>query len=229
MKVKNITQNEKLYYDSEKNLELHHLIEKKQYKILKVLKEDHRSQVFLIEVYGEKYVLKIPLEKNSRGWQRFLSIFRKGESYREFKNCRKILNLNFNGPTPVLSWEKFKYGMVVDSYSVTTYVDGKTTTVNEVELVLKLLKEIHKKGLLHGDPHLGNFIITNGEIYLLDCKLEKNFSSNIGIAYEIKYLENSCHNGCKLYEGKEIYYWLAVKRDEFYHWWRKFKKKIRGR
>ncbi len=71
-----------LYFNDEKSLEFFDLIEANRYKLIKVLKDDQRSYVALIEIQGEKYIYKRPIEKNSRKWQRFLSIFRGSESKR---------------------------------------------------------------------------------------------------------------------------------------------------
>ena len=65
-----------LYFNDEKSLEFFDIVENNRYKLLKVLKDDQRSYVALIEIQGKKYIYKRPIEKNSRKWQRFLSIFR---------------------------------------------------------------------------------------------------------------------------------------------------------
>ena len=75
---------------------------------MKVLKNDQRSYVALIEIDGEKYVYKKPIEKNKRKWQRFLSIFRGSESKREYQNIKNITNAGFNGATPYFALEKKK-------------------------------------------------------------------------------------------------------------------------
>ena len=46
-------------------------IKEKNYKIKKVLKDDKRSYVAIIEIENKKYVYKEPREKNRRKWQRF--------------------------------------------------------------------------------------------------------------------------------------------------------------
>lgn len=51
---------------------------------------------------------KHPIEKNSRKWQRFLSIFRGSESRREFQNIEKIREVGLNGAEPRLAVEKKK-------------------------------------------------------------------------------------------------------------------------
>ena len=61
-----------LYYKEKKDRKLYERIENKEYKIIKILKDDQRSYVALIEIDEERLVYKHPIEKNSRKWQRFL-------------------------------------------------------------------------------------------------------------------------------------------------------------
>ncbi len=64
-------------------------------KIIKVLKDDHRSYVCVFEIDGDnkKYVYKEPREKNKRKWQKFLNFFRGSESQREYYQMKKINSL----------------------------------------------------------------------------------------------------------------------------------------
>ena len=103
-----IRANTYLYFNDEKSLEFFDLIENNRYKLIKVLKDDQRSYVALIEIQGKRYIYKRPIEKNSRKWQRFLSIFRGSESKREFKNIEKIREVGLNGAVPYLAVEKEK-------------------------------------------------------------------------------------------------------------------------
>lgn len=114
-----------LYYIDEKNIKLYDKIKNTCYNIERIFKNDQRSYVALIEIDGEKYVLKRPIEKNRRKWQRFLSIFRGSESRREFENIQRINELDFNGAIPYLAVET-KFGLcVVDSYLVYSYLEGE--------------------------------------------------------------------------------------------------------
>ena len=83
-------------------------IEHKNYDILEILKDDKRSLVMLIDINKNKYVLKVPREKNKRKWQRFISIFRGGESMREFLQLEKLKKYNFNAPAPLIAIEEKK-------------------------------------------------------------------------------------------------------------------------
>ena len=187
-KLKNIF----LYYKEKKDRKLYERIENKEYKVIKILKDDHRSYVSLIEIEGENLVYKQPIEKNNRKWQRFLSIFRGSESRREFQNIEKINEVGLNGATPHLAVEKKKGLFVVDSYLIYSYIDGRESSFKDIEIISQELKKIHDLGFLHGDSHLNNFLIKDNKVYLIDTKLEKNKYGNFGKSFEFMYLEESC-------------------------------------
>ena len=73
-------------------------------KIIKVLKDDHRSYVYVFELepYGDKkFVYKESREKNKRKWQRFLNFFRGSESKREYYQMEKINYLGLKNPNHI--------------------------------------------------------------------------------------------------------------------------------
>lgn len=177
-------------------------------KIEKILKKDHRSYVFTFMYQNKLYVYKEPIEKNTRKWQRFLAIFRGGESKREFKQMQKINSLGFKTATPIF-YEK--------NFLVYEYVDGRKPFINEneINLVVEELKKIHSKGFLHGDSHLANFLITNkNEIYIIDSKFQKNKYGKFGEIFELMYLEKSLEKEIS-YDKTSIYYKIALLFKKF--------------
>lgn len=54
-----------LYYIDEKNIKLYDKIKNTCYNIERIFKNDQRSYVALIEIDGEKYVLKRPIDRKS--------------------------------------------------------------------------------------------------------------------------------------------------------------------
>lgn len=202
-------------------------IEEKKFKILKKLKDDNRSLVYLIEIDNKKFVYKVPIEKNKRVWQRILSVFRGSESFREYKNYLRVLELGFKGPKPVCYKEIKKYGVVIDSFLVTEFLEAKTATVEDIELVGKELSKIHRKGYLHGDSQLSNFMIKDNNIYIIDAKLNRNIYFKAGEKYEYIYLEESCYKEIKIYDKIGYSYKMAKCLNRYLHFWGKFKKKLR--
>ncbi|MGL4977388.1 MAG: lipopolysaccharide core heptose(II) kinase RfaY [Cetobacterium sp.] len=211
------------------NFNLPNKIKNKEFTILKVLKDDNRSYVLLIEVDGESYVYKVPREKNRRVWQRFLSIFRGSESRREYNNSLKISKLGFEGATPIMYWEKRVFGMSFDSFFISSYLEGKSATISDLSLVRDELERIHKKGYLHGDSQLDNFMILKEEVYLIDVKLIRNKYGKAGEIYEFIYLEESCHKEIDIYDKSTLSYKLAKGLNNYLHWIGRIKKTIRGK
>jgi len=217
-----------IFYNDKESIRYFDEINKNNYKILNILKDDRRSYVVLIEIFGEKLVYKIPREKNNRKWQRFLSIFRGSQSKREFLEIEKVSNLGFNTGKPILAAEKKKTLWVIDSYFLYTYVEGYQSTWKDAQKVSDILNEIHKLGYLHGDSQLENFIISpkEGKVYLIDIRFIKNIYGKFGQAYEFIYLEESCHNDeISLYDKNSIYYKGAMVLKNLMD----FKRKLRNK
>lgn len=219
-----------IYYNSKDTVDFYTRIKAKDYTVLRVLKDDKRSLVEVIRINGKRYVLKVPKEKNRRKWQRFLSLFRGGESMRECKQLEKLMINGFNAPRPFLALEKKRFGMVVDSLSVSEYIESRPSTENDFDIICSSLKEIHGKGFLHGDSQIENFLITDGRIYLIDCKLLKNIYGKFGEMYEYIYLKESCNINLENYIDMENIYFKGAKLlNRYLHWWGDFRKKIRNK
>lgn len=221
-------EDEYLYFDDEKSIKLYDKIKNTCYNIVKVLKNDQRSYVALIEIDGEKYVYKKPIEKNKRKWQRFLSIFRGSESKREYQNIQRINKLGFNGATPYFALEKRKGLICFDSYLIYSYIEGEEGTTKDIELISKELKKIHIKGYLHGDSQIMNFLINRNIVYLIDTKLIKNKYGKFGEIFEFIYLEESCNIDIE-YDRKSIYYKGAIILKRYLIWFANLKRRLRGK
>lgn len=218
---------ERVVCNSDIDFNLVNKIKRLEFKVIKELKNDKRSKVTLIEIDNKRYVYKIPKEKNTRVWQRITSLVRGSESKREYENYLRIQKLGFKGPIPIMYWERTTMGMSVDSFLVSSYLDGKSATKKDLDKVGKQLREIHKKGYLHGDSQLDNFIVKNNEIYLIDAKLMRNIYKKAGEAYEFIYLEESCHEDIDIYDKKSLSYKLAKSLNSYLHWIGRVKKTIR--
>ena len=123
-------------------------------KIIKVLKDDHRSYVYVFELeayHNKKFVYKEPREKNTRKWQKFLNFFRGSESQREYYQMKKINSLGLKTTKPIF-YNK--------NYLIYEYIEGNKPTIDDIDLVVKELQKIHSMGYLHGDSHIDNFLIT---------------------------------------------------------------------
>ena len=207
---------------------LYKKIKNKEYKVIKVLKDDQRSYVALLDIDGNFYVYKEPREKNRRKWQRFLSIFRGSESRREFENIKKINLLGFNTAKPYLAVEIKKGLVCVDSYFVCSYIEGRDGNIFDIDRILKELTKIHSLGYLHGDSHIANFMVSDSCVYIIDTKFMRNKYGKFGEVFELIYLEESC--GIDIdYDKNSVYYKIAMIFKRYLLWLGDFKKKIRGK
>jgi len=221
-KIRNIT----VYYREEKYLKI--LDQLENLEVLEVFKDDQRSKVSLFKFENEKLVFKVPREKNSRKWQRFLSMFRGSESYREYKQAEKINNTGLKTYKPIIAVEKKKNGVIIDSYFICSFLEGRTGSFKDLNKVKSELDKIHSLGYLHGDSQLVNFIIGDIHTYIIDSKFRKNIWGKFGASYEYIYLEESCHREIN-YDKQTIYYKVAKDVNRFLHWWGKVRKKIKNK
>ena len=76
-----------LYYIDEKNIKLYDKIKNTCYNIERIFKNDQRSYVALIEIDGEKYVLKdlLKIEENGKGFYLYLEGVKVEESLKIFR------------------------------------------------------------------------------------------------------------------------------------------------
>lgn len=226
---KGIMEKQNVFFDELSSIEFFDAIKEERYRVLKTLKSDHRSIVKLIQFKGKSYIYKIPLEKNTRKWQRFLSIFRGSEAQREFKSLEKILKNGFDTPKPYFACETKKFGMVIDSYLIMEYINGSSGDINNLAFITATLNKIHKKGYLHGDSQLSNFILTNDKCYIIDSKFTKSIFGKIAQAYEFIYLETSCGQDIgQFYTKKGISYLIARGLDNYLILWGRFRAWIKS-
>lgn len=218
-----------IYLEDEKYSKLAEIILRDGCKVIGILKNDQRSRVELIEYGEEKLVLKTPLEKDRRQWQRILSVFRGSSSAIEYKNCRKILSKKFLGAEPVLAIEKKNGPFVTQSCFVSKFIEGEEGNFQHLQEIGNELEKIHKAGYLHGDSQLVNFMVSSEGVYLIDCKLRKNIFGKFGSRYEFIYLEESCPEKIEIYEKDDMYYKGAKLLNSYLHWWGRTRKKLRGK
>lgn len=225
---KGTMEKKKVFFNELSSIEFFDAINEDRYRVLKTLKSDNRSIVKLIQFKGKPYIYKIPLEKNIRKWQRFLSFFRGSESQREFKNLEKILENGFDTPKPYFACETKKFGMVIDSYIIMEYINGNTGDINNLPFITDTLSKIHKKGYIHGDSQLSNFILTNDKCYIIDAKFNKSIFGKIAQTYEFIYLETSCgQNIGQFYNKKGLTYLIARGLDNYLILWGRFRSWIK--
>ena len=163
----------------------------KKYNTIKILKDDKRSLVEIIEINEGKFVLKIPKEKNNRKWQRFVNIFRGSDSFRNYHTMDKLEEIGISS-TKALFAAEIRSPFVTDSFLIMELLEGEYIGSEDYQRVIKELSNIHSKGYLHGDSQIQNFMLKDDKIYSIDLRLQKNIYGSIGRMYEFIYLRESC-------------------------------------
>jgi len=165
----------------------------KDYEVLTVLKNDHRSKVEKIKIDGKHLVLKVPKEKNTKSWIRFLTWFRSGEAFKNIDGMMKLWDKGIKTTVPLMAAEKRTNGMVTNSWLLYEYLKGNSC-LNQPETynkVVEKLRELHSKGLLHGDPQIRNFMVTQDDIYVIDANPKRTGLIGFDRAFEFAYLKRS--------------------------------------
>lgn len=135
------------------------------------LKDDKRSLVRLGSINGCKLVAKQPRDKNRRKWSRLLSLVRDGEAKKSAKTLVAFQKLGIPSVKPIAVAEKRSFGFLKESWLIYQYKEGQPVELQQIDLVLAVLKKLHQSGYRHDDPNLENFLIDqSGQIFLIDCK-----------------------------------------------------------
>ena len=197
----------------------------------KEVKNSARSRVLLFDHAGKKIILKSPREKNRRKWIRFTTLYRKGEAFKAIDNMVKLERLGIESNRPLLAMEKRRFGMVVDSWMFYEYLPGEVCREEHYPDVVKKLKEIHAKHILHGDAQIENFLTSGNHVLTIDCNPKPALFGNISRCYEYFYLERSAPGIRAFFDLPErtLAYRIAQAYSRLYWSWRDFKKKRRGK
>lgn len=193
----------------------------------KILKNDNRSFVKVVEIEGRKVIVKRPKEKNRRKWIRFISLFRKSETISVLETMEILNKNNIKTNEAIASLEKRKFGMVVDSYILYTYLEGEKLRAEDVFDLIGMLKKIHLLGYLHGDAQFTNFLKENGIFFTIDSNLKNKKLGKISENIEYLRVADDFEEIEKKMDKNNIYYKLAKALLNIEKSIRRLKKKIR--
>ena len=137
---------------------------------MKILKKGAEADVYLSSWNGKKSVLKIRKEKKYRNPMLDARI-RKQRTIREAQLISDVKSFGIS--TPIIHFVDYK------KFSIyMQYVDGKLIrdmdekSIPKVCLQLgKIVGNLHKNGIMHGDLTTSNFILTKKNLFLIDFGL----------------------------------------------------------
>ncbi|MFA7331257.1 MAG: hypothetical protein WC326_09300 [Candidatus Delongbacteria bacterium] len=207
------------------------------------LRDDARSRVLLlreapagtppelIHAAPAPWVLKRPLWRDGRAWNRLVSLFQPGEMCRAFRAGLLLLESGVATPRPLLLLERRRWGLLVESWLVYEYVEGGPVTERQWPRVVEILSHLHAAGLCHRDPHLANWLVaTDGQVVALDPGPRRLRPLLADDAYDFVLLRNCRPEILPLLPLQGSWKWrVAEARNAAVQGWRRWKRRLRGR
>lgn len=201
----------KIYYKDECNKALAQKVLDQNYIVIDEYKNTERNYVAKIEIDKKFYVLKSPKAETVIPQRKVQTILKKGEGLTSFKNIdyAKSIGLDFFiEPLAVM----VKKGIFLqESFILMEYVDGKLIrTVEDIDIIMDMVKKIHEKGIYHGDLNTSNFIKTKSGIKIIDTQAKREKLWHFKRAYDILTMKNDLLVLEREYEVEKDY---KVQRD----------------
>lgn len=207
---------------------------------LGVLRDDARSRVLLVHPpawlpdgllrrFPPPWVMKRPLWRDGRCWNRLVSPFGDGEMRRAFHGGLALAGLGLATPQPLLVLERRCCGLLVESWLAYVHETGGPVTEEHWPRVVEALQRLHGAGLSHGDPHLANWLAApDGRVVALD-PAPRPLRSAVDAAYDFVLLRNCEPRLLPLIPGTGSKAWQrAEARNARVQGWRRWKRRLRG-
>lgn len=223
-----------LYYYEGKFFEIGKTIIDKKYSEVKILKNTKRNFVEIIEIDSEKYVLKENRNEHIIPQRKIMTLFKKGEALSTLVNLHNLRQEGINNfVAPFLVINKRKYGMIEYSALIMENVQGAEDR-KYLDEIVKLMAELHKKKIYHGDFNPGNFLIENGKIRIIDTQGKKMSIGNYRAHYDMLTMKMDSYEEMIYPYPKDFFYYLAlgvkkIKKLKFIEEIKKKKKELRDK
>lgn len=185
--------------------------------IFEEFKVTQRNYVAGILYNGEKYVLKSPRNEHRIPQRKIQTLFKEGEALTTLKNINKLIDKGFEEfVRPLMALVKRKKGMIVDSYLIMDYVEGRRIEKDEVSQVVDFGKRLHLAKHYHGDFNTSNFMMTEKGLKTIDTQGKKLSIGTYQMHYEVMTFSRDLlvleygFNGEKLFDyPKDFFYHIA--------------------
>lgn len=146
----------------------------KSYQTILEYKNDESSFVSRIKIKDfEDMIFKIPRNRNSRLWEIFLTLFRESDSFRVAQSLKIANEAGLNSPSLIFAAQKRKFFVVIDSFFVYKFVEGREVMDSDLPKILRSLQILHSKGYIRSDPKIENFLMKEDKVYFIDFRLKK--------------------------------------------------------
>ena len=221
-----------IFYYENKYVEVGKKIIENDYKTIKVLKDTKRNYVSAIEIDGNNYIVKEPRNEYIIPQRKLMSFFKKGEALTTLININKLIDeYGFKEyARPFLAIVRRKNKMINYSLLLMKKIDG--VEEKNLDVLIELIKKIHKKGFYHGDFNPSNFLNSNGNIFILDTQGKKMFFGNYRAHYDMLTMKMDSYKEMEYPYLKNIFYYFAllikkIKKLPLVEKIKKYKKKLR--
>jgi heptose II phosphotransferase len=196
-----------------------------------VLRDDDHTFVGLLDLAGERIVVKSPRFKDRRPWIRVTTLLRAGHATRLLRFMQAIAQSGVPSPDPIAALERRRWGMVVESWICYRYVPGRPCTAADAPAIIAALQALHRTGWVHGDSQVRNYVADGERIVLIDANPRRKRWGRASEAYDWILLSNSLPGErLQLPLAREsLAYRLAALYDRWIHAWRAIKRRLRRR
>ena len=223
----------KIFYCDDKYLEFGKKIIEKDFKTIKILKDSKRNYVSEIEIEGNNFIIKEPRNEYIIPQRKIMTLFKKGEAVSTLININRLIDeYRFKEYVrPFLAIVRRKNKMINYSLFLMEKIDGKKEEEN-LDILIELIKKIHKKGFYHGDFNPSNFLNSNGKIFILDTQGKKMFFGNYRAHYDMLTMKMDSYKEMEYPYSKNIFYYFAlfmkkIKKLPLVEKIKKYKKRLR--
>lgn len=198
-----------IYFLEEEYKMLAEKIIKKEFKEIEKIKDTKRNYVSLIEIDGIKYIYKEPRNEYRIPQRQIMTLLKKGEALTTLININELINKGFKEfAEPLVAVNKRKNGLIIFSFFLMEYVEGKVDRTY-LDEIIEMMKKIHDNGVYHGDFNPGNFLISNGKIRILDTQGKKMRLTRYRAHYDMITMQYDSYEEMKYPYKKDMVYYLA--------------------
>lgn len=150
-------------------------------------RDNQRTLSARFQFKQEDLVIKIHRARNSRFWERMLTLIRGSEVARVYQGMLDLKHLGMTGTYPVLMAEKKILGITVDSFLIYRFLEGRPSSAADSQAIAVAVLGLHKMGYIRRDIHLGNFVVTSdNRVGMIDFRLAKpRFLRQFGLDLEL--------------------------------------------
>lgn len=161
------------YFDNYLNIESFAESAPELFKFSKVVKDDNKIRAGILHYKGTNYFIK---HYYNRGYFYTLkNLFREPKPFKVIKISNLLADKNILAPRSYLAWIENKNLIKNDMYLVSDYVDNcleskkfenflfadRENIINFTTKIIKIIGEMHKSHVFHGDCKWSNFFVNN--------------------------------------------------------------------